>query len=429
VTPEPAVAEPAGNHRPRVHPCSDEPAPLRVLHFISYPFRMAGANRSLFELISNYPPSVQPTVVIAAEGPVVDFYRRAGIPVEVQAVGKRLSRVGGAALRWSPLGIAQAVCLELAPLWARLAKMVRDKRIDLVHANDARGTLMIGPVARLLGRPLVAHMRGERSFDGPAWEAYERLPHRIVTVSRSIQDRLGATGRKKAVAIYNGTRDVAGQRTPSAKAPENGQEKQGGDLTVAAFASVVPFKGCHHLMDALALLNARGWRDKITVLWIGDAPPEHRRYQDWLERKRLALGLENFRLLGWQPDPFPYYRSVDLTVLPSVSEERLQLDDGSIEVRGAEGLPRTHLEAMCHALPVVGTRIAGVPELVADGETGFVVPPSDPAALADAIERLARDPALRRRLGGAGRERILTQFSTATYVERMVALYQELCLR
>ena len=288
----------------------------------------------------------------------------------------------------------------------------------------------MGPVAQpYLSRPLVAHMRGERSFDGPAWEAYERLPHRIVTVSRSIQDRLGATGRRKAVAIYNGTRDVAGQRTPRPRPPKTARRSREGELTVAAFASVVPFKGCHHLMDALALLNARGWRDRLTVLWIGDAPPEHRRYQDWLERKRLALGLDNFRLLGWQPNPFPYYRSVNLTVLPSVSEEQLQLDDGSIEVRGARGCRAPTSRPCATHCRWWGPASRACPSWWPTARpASWCRPPIPPPWPTPSSAWRATRPCAAAWVA-AGRERILSQFSTATYVERMVALYRELCLR
>jgi glycosyltransferase involved in cell wall biosynthesis len=397
---------------------------MRILHFISYPSRMAGANRSLFELVSSYPETVRPVVVTTADGPVADTYRRRGIPVTVMPVGARLSEKGGAALRWPAPKLAAALCLDLAPLWTRLARLVKSEGIDIVHVNDARGALLAGPVARMLDRPLVAHMRGERSFGGPPWWLFEHLPHRIVTVSQSIQDGLTAVGRRKAVAIYNGTGDLLARGGPSV--PFLDHLRARGVVVVGAFASTVPFKGCHHLMDAVALLNERGWRKKLALVWVGDLPAEHRGYQDWLDEKLQALELDNFTLTGWQADPFPFYRSVDVTVLPSVSEERLRMGDRTVEVYGAEGLPRTHLEAMCHGRPVVGTRIAGVAEVVADGETGLLVPPSDPAALADAIERLISDRALRERMGAAGRQRVLSKFSTETYVDRMVSLYREL---
>src|SRR4051812_27115934 len=127
---------------------------MKILHFISYPSRMAGANRSLFELVSSYPESVRPLVVTTAEGPVAETYRGRGIPVTVMPVGPRLSEKGGAALRWRGSKLAAALCLDLAPLWTRLARLVRSQKVDIVHVNDARGALLAGPVARMLDRPL-----------------------------------------------------------------------------------------------------------------------------------------------------------------------------------------------------------------------------------------------------------------------------------
>lgn len=399
---------------------------IRVLHLIVYPQRMAGANRSLFELISNYPSYVEPRVVLTAEGPVADVYRKLGVPVTVLNSGPRLSgSFGGVALSWGVGEKARALVSEFVPFVFRLADLARSEQIDLFHANDPRGTILAGPVAHLLRRPLVAHMRSERSFDGAAWRAFEAFPDRIITVSDAISAGLGPQGRRKAVTIYNGTRDVdlEGPTVPWLQAL-----RDRGVTLVAAFASTVPFKGCHHLMQALALLNERGWRKKIAVLWVGDLPPEHASYQEWLFTKKSALALDNFTFAGWQADPFPFYRSVDLCVLPSVSREILDLGGALIEVRGAEGLPRTHIEAMCHGLAVVGTQIAGVPELVGDG-CGLMVAPSDPAALAEGIEKLVLDASLRQQMGARGRARVLERFSTRVHVRNVLRVYDELLER
>jgi glycosyltransferase involved in cell wall biosynthesis len=80
------------------------------------------------------------------------------------------------------------------------------------------------------------------------------------------------------------------------------------------------------------------------------------------------------------------------------------------------------LESMAMAKPIVSTRVGGPSETVADGETGFLVPPKDPAALAEKIIALLRDPALRERMGSAGRARVLEHFTAARYAERIGAL-------
>jgi glycosyltransferase involved in cell wall biosynthesis len=90
-----------------------------------------------------------------------------------------------------------------------------------------------------------------------------------------------------------------------------------------------------------------------------------------------------------------------------------------------EGLGLILLEAMAAALPVVATAVGGVPEVVLDGETGGLVPPGDPAALARAIAGLLRVPERARRLGAAGRERVARLFTVERMVGQISALYQE----
>jgi glycosyltransferase involved in cell wall biosynthesis len=90
-----------------------------------------------------------------------------------------------------------------------------------------------------------------------------------------------------------------------------------------------------------------------------------------------------------------------------------------------EGMPNVILEAMACGKPAVTTNVGGCAELVVEGETGFLVPPGDEAALAERLLRLLRDPALRRRLGAAARERVQREFSIAAMVERNELLYEE----
>ena len=90
-----------------------------------------------------------------------------------------------------------------------------------------------------------------------------------------------------------------------------------------------------------------------------------------------------------------------------------------------EGLGLVFLEAMAAGLPVLATRVSAVPEVVVEGRTGLLVPPSDDRALADAMLALARDPALRARLGAAGRERVAAAFGLERMVDETLAVYAE----
>jgi glycosyltransferase involved in cell wall biosynthesis len=126
-----------------------------------------------------------------------------------------------------------------------------------------------------------------------------------------------------------------------------------------------------------------------------------------LERQAQQGGLEA-HFNGFVPKPLA---GIDVLVQPS----------------RADNLPLAVLEAMAAGLPVVGARVGGIPELVVDGETGIVVPPEEPRALADALDSLARDRSRLVELGRRGRERTAAHFSPEQVGRRTVKLYRELC--
>jgi glycosyltransferase involved in cell wall biosynthesis len=104
-------------------------------------------------------------------------------------------------------------------------------------------------------------------------------------------------------------------------------------------------------------------------------------------------------------------------VLPSVVDRRGKM----------EGIPVALMEAMSMEVPVISTRISGIPELVIDGQTGLLVPEKDPAALADAMARLLDDEPLRQRLGRDARQHIERHFHLADNLNRLRALLKEAC--
>lgn len=399
------------------------PEPLRVLYYIAYYQRMAGANRVLFELITHLPSTIAPLVVFAGEGRAVEAFRGAGLEVEVLPPGPSLNQFGKVMLDWSLWKRLQVATTELLPYTLHCLDLLRDWRPDLVHVDGGRGALMIGGAARLWGCPVVGHMHGQLPFSGISHWYFEQVSSRIVTVCDAIQQDLTPAGRAKATTIYNGIQPPTPNGQPSSWLRAL---KAQGTLIVACFASVVPFKGYHHLLDAVAELNQRGWDKSLVVLCIGDLEAEYQDYADFLRRKQHTLGLHNVTFTGWQSNPFSFYQVADIEVLPSVSREVLDYGDKTVVVGGNEGFPTTHLEAMCFGLPIVATDIAGVREQVEDGVNGWVVPPGDALALADALERLLADGELRSRLGQAGRERVQRKFSTQAHVAAMEQVYQSL---
>lgn len=397
---------------------------MKVLIFIAYPRLMAGANRSLLDLLSGLRKRCDILVVSTGEGPVVDVYREKGFRIEVvppapvlTTYGKALAK--GSALR--KLGLALAVLrytLKLLPL-------LRRERIDIVHVNDMRGGLLAGLAARLSGLPLVGHVRGEHGVERAYGLAYEWLCHRLITVSDKIRHSLGARGQAKAVTIYNGIDDsVFG--APERKLGWIERERAAGRLVFSYFAVLVPFKGHSVLLEAMARLNAQGFGDRYVVLCMGELLAEYADYQKLLFERQAELGVGNVTFAGWQRNPFDFYTQADVCLMVSSNSGSIELGGQRIALYGNEGFPRTILEAMMFAKPVIGADNAGICEQVVDGVTGRLIPPLDAEALAQAMREMIEHRERLPEMGEAAARRVREKFSSQRCQDGVHAIYREL---
>jgi glycosyltransferase involved in cell wall biosynthesis len=171
-------------------------------------------------------------------------------------------------------------------------------------------------------------------------------------------------------------------------------------LVVGAAANLEPWKGLDVLVEA-----ARRAQAPVRLEIFGDGTERQA-----LERQAREAEVDA-RFHGFVPDLPERLGGLDVLAQPS----------------RADNLPVAVLEAMAAGLPVVGTRAGGIPELVLDRETGLLVDPEDPAGLASALDTLAADPELRRRLGHAARARASAEFSPEALARRTISLYEELC--
>ena len=239
----------------------------------------------------------------------------------------------------------------------------------------------------------------------------ERLLHprmtAIVGNCRAILRELKQEGvvEAKLRLIYNGIELSAAKHDKGEARAALGLEAE--TLIGIVVANLIPYKGHRDLIEALALAASQlppSWQ----LLCVGadnDLRPE-------LETFAAAKGLAgNVHFLGQRFDVDRFLEAADFGVLPS---------------RANEGFSNAILELMRASLPMIVTDVGGNAEAVVDGETGIVVPPADPAALAAALLRVARDLALRRKLGEAGRKRVATQFTLDACVANYGALYDEL---
>jgi len=207
---------------------------------------------------------------------------------------------------------------------------------------------------------------------------------------------------EKIHRVYNGL-DLANLPAPLQ------QEQPPGPTMILSVGRLVPFKGFEFLLEACAELDRRNFDFRCQI--VGDGP-----LREKLEKMIADLKLRHrVELCGSlsQADVYSKLRSCDIFALASV-----------IDAEGASDIfPTVIMEAMACAKPVVSTTLAGIPESVADGVTGLLVPPGDREGLANALDKLVRDPALRVRFGKAGRARMTSEFNVAKTVEPLHQLF------
>jgi glycosyltransferase involved in cell wall biosynthesis len=303
----------------------------------------------------------------------------------------------------------------------RLAAVIRRVRPQIVHTHTAKAGAVGRAAAVFAGRPrpIVVHtFHGHvlRGYFGPIGShvfrlietALARVTDVLVAVSPQVRDelvRLGVAPAEKFTVVRLGIELEPRVRCTEDRSTVRRRVGIGDErFVVGWFGRMTAVKRTEDLLGALAALRGRGV-DALLLL-VGDGADRPR-----LEEEAFRLGLaRNCLFLGYQEEVAPWYAACDAVVLTSANE----------------GTPVTIIEALAAGRPVVATSVGGVPDVVAEGVDGFLVEPRDTAALADRLERLAADPALRAAMGGEGRRRALERYAVARLVDDVDALYRSL---
>ncbi|HSK11072.1 MAG TPA: glycosyltransferase [Vicinamibacterales bacterium] len=281
------------------------------------------------------------------------------------------------------------------------ARWCRRERIVVLQAGDRYANTFALPAAALAGVPVRVGSRREINPDKRASHiAAQRLAfafaHRVVANSGAARRRLRAEGvpARRVSLIPNGV-DL------EAFHPSAPREQLRHVVTVSRFRAE---KSIDTFIEAGRLALAREPGLDFTI--VGDGP-----LGGALRAQAAATGLgERFHFLGHREDVAGVLRASDLFVLASRSE----------------AFPNAVIEAMATALPVVATRVGGIPELIEHGERGLLVTPGRPEELAAAILELVRQPSIARMLGGRAREHAVATYSFERMVGQFEALYEEL---
>lgn len=304
--------------------------------------------------------------------------------------------------------------LAIFPQAAFLARRMVADGITHVHAHFASfPTAAAFVVHRLTGLPYSftahgsdlhrdQHMLCEKVADAAA----------VVTISQFNRELIlahcGAVEPSKVTVVHCGV-DTAVFHPPDGAqwVPGNGHA---GLFTILCAGTLHEVKGQAYLVEACRLLAERGTDVRCQLVGDGEDRSD-------LERRIAHGGLDGrVELLGLRTrvEVAELMRRADVVAAPSVPTCNGR----------REGIPVALMEAMASGRAVVASDLSGIPELVADGRTGLLVPPGDAVALAGALERLARDPGLRDAFGHAGRERVLAEFDLQANAARLVQIFR-----
>ncbi|WP_018874160.1 TIGR03088 family PEP-CTERM/XrtA system glycosyltransferase [Thioalkalivibrio sp. ALJ1] len=297
-------------------------------------------------------------------------------------------------------------------MFFRLWRLLRRLRPDIVHSSNL-AALECQPVAALSGVP--ARVHAEHGWDMADLDGtnpkYRRLRrwlspwvHRHVTVSAHLARYLTDVARIPTERVQHIVNGVDTERfTADLTAPSSAPECR----VIGTVGRLAPVKDQVTLVQAFALLRARMPEQfpSLRLVLIGDGPEAGK-----LRALVAELGIEDQTSLPGNCSEMPeQLRELDLFVLPSL----------------AEGIPVTVLEAMATGLPVVASRVGGLPELVEDGVNGTLISPGDAEALSVVLAAYVADPERARREGQAARQRAVETFGLPRMVDAYAALYQE----
>jgi glycosyltransferase involved in cell wall biosynthesis len=381
----------------------------------------------------------EPTVLLATRNPGRDRFTARGIPVltvptfavetarstaliglvKKTAAGQKLRTGGRMGRLWAWARGVRDTATRTLPLTWRLYRAIRAARPDLVHINDAiflnRPALAAAWLART---PTLCHVRSLGRL-GPWDRLWARTLRGLVFISRWVADDVAGQG---VVPDPQGLRRPCGSRVvydgldlaAYADTPDRGAARRALGLPadapiVAVLGRLVPWKGQDLFLRSLRLVA--DVMPGVVGLIAGEPESYSLDFGPALRRLAAELGLaDTVRFTGFVRDPQTLLAAADLLAHTSVSPEPFGL---------------VMLEAMAVGRPVVTPAEGGGPEIVADGVTGYLYRPRDPAALAEAILKVLRDPQAGRRMAAAGRVRVAARFTLEQFAADMADFYRQ----
>lgn len=385
--------------------------PIRVLYF-DHTAELGGGEIALADLTKHLDASrVCARVLLSANGPLEERLKN-HVAVDVRPLSATVVKA-----RKDTLGFR--TLLDFGAAWTVagyllfLRRYLKNHRIEVLHTNSLKASILGGFAGRLAGVKVVWHVRDRIAED--------YLPRTVVRVFRWLADRVPALvignsvatlktlslKRRRSAVVYSG---VDMEKFPPAQEQGGGLEDE---KVIGLVGRICPWKGQHVFVEAAELVH-RSWpRTRFRI--IGAALFSDQDYEANLRQtveERQLGGVIEFS--GFKANIAQVIQSLDILVHASTLGEPF----GQVIVQG-----------MACKKPVIATRGGGVPEIVVDGETGFLVPMGDANAIAEAICKLLANENASRMMGRRGYERVRECFTIQRSAEKVMSLYEMICER
>lgn len=350
---------------------------------ITSSLRIGGEERSTLSIAKGMKENGHNVWVMTTDGPLFSVYEESGINVVFANVDKR-----------TILGVIKGV--------RDIRRFVIQNNIQIIHSQSVVPAIMAYFASRRMrgNRPKVIwHCRGIKNIS--YWlvgKFFNYMTDLVIVNSRFEMNRLVKNGlsRDHVNVIYN---------CINVDFPHELKKNRNNHPVVASVSRLASQKGIEYFLEAAKTVLQK--MPDVHFLIVGDGPLKNR-----LQQKAVGLGIDDaVEFAGFKKDMREVYPAIDILVFPSLWEPF-----GNVAV-----------EAAAYSVPVIASNVGGIPEAVADGKTGILVPPGKTDKLAEAILYLLRNPDFSHRMGQAGRERVMRNFTSDHLIKELEKTYGRAC--
>lgn len=375
---------------------------MHKILYVSHTSEIAGAEMSLLYILKDIDrKKFIPVTVLTENGPLAERLRNMGIKIYMTPLVNIKKKEPISAFFYFKTVL-------------RLARIIKSEKVSLIHCNMYTSNQYATLAGFFTGVPLLCHIRniiGRTCY----YNNLLFLTKILIANSKATEQsyRKYLKDAQKSKVIYN---SVLLNENNSAVSSSVFRQKYGiakNAFLIGYIGQIQEVKGIHFLIEAVSCI-AKSYPCIRLFVAGDDTLSKQSEYFPCLKKMCTTLNLNHIVIWGgFVNDTSALYSAIDVLVLPSTYEP----------------FGRVLIEAMAAGKPVISTRVGGIPEVVEDGITGLLVPPEDPKALAKAIAELIDNPALARRFGEKGRERVEKYFNAKTNTRQLERIYNQIIER